>query len=137
MSGAAGISADVDADYTEGSDLTYLHGVAVDAATAAPEDVDAIEVPEGDWVVFRTSGAYPDALQQAHASSATDWFPSNPWRLRPGPSIVALLERSDDFSTATTELWMPVERAWAPTETRTAPDPGTRSGAVSLAWLCS
>lgn len=57
------------------------------------------------------SGAAGDALQQAYASSATDWFPSNPWRLRPGPSIVALLERSDDFSTATTELWMPVERS--------------------------
>jgi len=49
-------------------------------------------------------------LQEAYASSAADWFPSNPWRLRPGPSIVAVLERADDFSTATTELWMPVER---------------------------
>ena len=104
------VSADVDPDYTEGSELTYLHGVAVDAATAVPEDLDAIEVPESDWVVFRTSGAYPAALQDAYASSATDWFPSNPWRLRPGPSIVAVLERADDFSTATTELWMPVER---------------------------
>ncbi|CAH0212198.1 AraC family transcriptional regulator [Microbacterium sp. Bi121] len=104
------VSADVDPDYTEGSELTYLHGVAVDAATAVPEDLDAIEVPESDWVVFLTSGAYPAALQDAYASSATDWFPSNPWRLRPGPSIVAVLERADDFSTATTELWMPVER---------------------------
>ncbi|MEJ1922652.1 AraC family transcriptional regulator [Microbacterium sp. KHB019] len=104
------VSADVDPDYTEGSELTYLHGVAADAATSAPEDLDEIEVPEGDWVVFRTSGAYPAALQEAYASSAADWFPSNPWRLRPGPSIVAVLERADDFSTATTELWMPVER---------------------------
>jgi AraC family transcriptional regulator len=31
--------------------------------------------------------------------------------LRPGPSIVAVLERADDFSTATVELWLPVERA--------------------------
>jgi AraC family transcriptional regulator len=35
----------------------------------------------------------------------------NPWRLRPGPSIVAVLDRAGDFSTATTELWLPVERA--------------------------
>lgn len=104
------VSADVDPDYTEGSELTYLHGVAVDAATEVPEDLDALEVPDGDWVVFRTSGPFPAALQQAYASSATDWFPSNPWRLRPGPSIVAVLERADDFSTATTELWLPIER---------------------------
>jgi len=105
------VSADVDPDYTEGSELTYLHGVAVDAETAVPADLDVVAVPEGDWVVFRTSGSYPAALQEAYAASATDWFPSNPWRLRPGPSIVAVLERADDFSAATTELWMPIERA--------------------------
>nr|WP_181255928.1 hypothetical protein [Nesterenkonia sandarakina] len=36
---------------------------------------------------------------------------STGWRLRPGPSIVAVLDRAADFSTATTELWLPVERA--------------------------
>ena len=104
------VSADVDPDYTEGSELTYLHGVAVAEQTDVPDGLDVIEVPAGDWVVFRTSGVFPALLQEAYASSATDWFPSNPWRLRPGPSIVAVLERSEDFSTATTELWLPIER---------------------------
>jgi predicted transcriptional regulator YdeE len=105
------VSADVDPDYLEGSELTYLHGVAVEKTTSAPPDLDVIEVPAGDWAVFRTSGPYPAALQATWAATATDWFPSNPWRLRPGPSIVAVLERADDFSTATCELWLPVERA--------------------------
>jgi AraC family transcriptional regulator len=103
------VSADVDPDYTEGSELTYLHGVAVGAGTAVPGDLDVIEVPAGRWVVFRVSGDYPAALQEAWAATATEWFPSNPWRLRPGPSIVAVQERADDFSTATCELWLPVE----------------------------
>jgi len=105
------VSADVDPDYREGSQLTYLHGVAVDEGTPIPNDLDEIEVEAGEWVVFRTSGAHPAALQEAYAASAAEWFPSNPWRLRPGPSIVAILERSDDFSRATCELWFPVERA--------------------------
>ncbi len=105
------VSADVDPDYTEGSELTYLHGVAVAETTAVPEDLDAIEVPAGAWAVFRTSGPYPAALQSTSAATATDWFPSNPWQLRPGPSIVAVLDRADDFSTAISELWLPVERA--------------------------
>jgi AraC family transcriptional regulator len=105
------VSADVDPDYTEGSELTYLHGVAVGEDTATPGDLDVIEVPAGSWAVFRASGPYPAALQSTWAATAADWFPSNPWRLRPGPSIVAVLERADDFSTATTELWLPVERA--------------------------
>ncbi|MGG7099231.1 AraC family transcriptional regulator [Rhodococcus sp. 24CO] len=105
------VSADVDPDYTEGSELTYLHGVAVTDTTPAPDDLDTIEVLAGRWAVFRTEGEYPTALQTTWAATATDWFPSNPWRLRPGPSIVAVLDRADDFSTATCELWLPVERA--------------------------
>ena len=102
---------DVDPNGTEGTELTYLHGVAVSRDTAVPDDLDAIEVPAGRWAVFRTAGAYPKALQDTWAATATEWFPSNPWRLRPGPSIVSVLERADDFSTATCELWLPVEPA--------------------------
>lgn len=103
------VSADVDPDYTEGSELTYLHGVAVTDATLVPDDVDTISVRAGTWAVFRTEGEYPAALQATWAATATEWFPSNPWRLRSGPSIVAVLMRADDFSTATCELWLPVE----------------------------
>ncbi|MBT1680431.1 AraC family transcriptional regulator [Curtobacterium aurantiacum] len=105
------VSADVDPDYTEGSELTYLHGVAVQGTAPVADDLDTIEVPAGTWAVFHTEGEYPTALQEAWAATATDWFPSNPWRLRPGPTIVAVVERADDFSTATCELWLPVERA--------------------------
>ncbi len=104
------ISADVDSDYTEGSTLTYLHGVARDAATTTPEGLDVIEVPAGTWAVFRASGPYPAALQETYAASASEWFPSNPWLLRPGPSIVAILDRAEDFRSATTELWLPIVR---------------------------
>ncbi len=109
-SGLLQVSADVDPDYSEGSELTYLHGVAREDDSPVPVDLDVIEVPAGTWAVFRTIGAYPDALQTTWAATATDWFPANPWRLRQGPSIVSVLDRTDDFSTATCELWLPVER---------------------------
>jgi AraC family transcriptional regulator len=105
------VSADVDPDGREGTELTYLHGVALSEDTPVPDDLDAIEVPAGMWAVFRVSGPHPQALQTTWAATATEWFPSNPWRLRPGPSIVAILDRADDFSTATCELWLPVEPA--------------------------
>jgi len=105
------VSAEMDPDYTEGSELTYLHGIAVTEMTPVPDDLDTIDVSAGNWAVFRTAGPYPAALQSMWAATATDWFPSNPWRLRRGPSIVAILERAADFSTATCELWLPVERA--------------------------
>ncbi|MFF8265470.1 GyrI-like domain-containing protein [Streptomyces virginiae] len=103
------VSHDLDPDSTEGSELTYLHGVALGRDAPAPDGLDAIGVAAGMWAVFRTSGPHPQALQTTWAATATDWFPSNPWRLRPGPSIVATLDRAADFSTATCELWLPVE----------------------------
>lgn len=105
------VTDDVDPDAVEGTELTYLHGVAVGAGADVPADLDTIEVAKGTWVVFRSAGPYPATLQQTWSATATDWFPSNPWRLRPGPSIVAVIDRADDFSSATTELWMPVEPA--------------------------
>ena len=105
------VSADIDPDAAEGSQLTYLHGVAVSERTPVPELLDAIEVPAGAWAVFHTAGPHPATLQAAWAATATEWFPSNPWRLRPGPSMVATLDRSADLSMATCELWLPVERA--------------------------
>lgn len=100
------VSADVDPDYAEGSEVTYLHGAAVDDGAKVPDDLDVIAVDAGTRVVFRTSGPHPAALQDAYAASTAEWFPSNPWRLRPGPSIVP-----PDFSTATCGLWVPIERA--------------------------
>lgn len=110
-SGLLQVTADIDPDDDEGTELTYLHGVAVTENAAVPEDLDVLEATPGTWAVFRSSGDHPEALQAMWAATATDWFPSNPWRLRPGPSIVAVLDRSPDFRTATCELWLPVERA--------------------------
>ena len=76
------VSADVDPDYVPGSTLTYLHGVAADPASEVPDDLDTIDVAAGSWAVFRAEGDYPAALQDTWAATATDWFPSHPWRLR-------------------------------------------------------
>ncbi|WP_425861481.1 GyrI-like domain-containing protein [Arthrobacter sp. TWP1-1] len=109
-SGLLQISADVDPDYIEGSELTYLHGVAISEKTPVPEDLDILKVPAGAWAIFHAAGPYPEILQSTWAATATEWFPSSPWRLRPRPSIVSILDRADDFSTATCELWLPIER---------------------------
>ena len=108
-SGLLAVSTDLDPDRREGSELTYLHGVAVTDGVEVPDDLDVIPVAGGSWAVFRAAGPYPDTLQSLWAATATEWFPSNPWRLRPGPEVVAVLDRADDFSTATVELWLPVE----------------------------
>ena len=107
--GVLAVSDDLDPDRAEGSELTYLQGVATTASP--PEGLDVIEVPAGTWAVFHIEGPHPTALQDAWAATATTWFPSQPWRLRPGPEIVAMLAFDADAGTATCDLWLPVEPA--------------------------
>ncbi|MGC5078404.1 AraC family transcriptional regulator [Agrococcus sp. DT81.2] len=107
--GILAVTAGLEPDAPEGSELTYLHGVAVTADTPVPDDLDAIRVEAGAWAVFSSRGPFPDALQRLWAATAAEWFPSNPWRLRPGPTILRYLELTESY--ADCELWMPVERA--------------------------
>jgi AraC family transcriptional regulator len=106
--GILAVTADIEPDAPEGTLLTYLHGVALQASTPVPDDLDVLRIEEGSWAVFAARGPFPATLQNLWAATATEWFPSNPWRLRPGPSIVRYLEFTGDF--ASCELWLPVEQ---------------------------
>ncbi|MDT9593103.1 AraC family transcriptional regulator [Nocardioides zeae] len=121
--GTLAVSDGVDPDGTEGSMLTYQHGIAVPAGTPAEVTdlpgppgsvvIEAIDVPAGTWAVFASSGPFPDALQDVWARTATEWFPSQPYRQRPGPSLLAAEYDWSDRSAprAAARLWLPVERA--------------------------
>jgi AraC family transcriptional regulator len=105
-SGLLQVSADVDPDYAVNSRFTFMVGVAFDAGSAAPEGLDVIDVPMGTWAVFLTGASFASAWMDV----VSEWFPSNPWLLRPGPSIVTE-RRSGEHRTATAEVWIPVEHA--------------------------
>ncbi|MBS0023070.1 AraC family transcriptional regulator [Microbacterium paraoxydans] len=106
-SGILAVTADVEPDAPEGTPLTYLHGVALRERTPVSEGLDVLRLDAGDWAVFAADGPFAQTLQDLWAATATEWFPSNPWRLRPGPSIVRYREFRGD--TAACELWLPVE----------------------------
>lgn len=105
--GILAVTGDTPPDAPEGTTLRYLHGVSIRSDAEVPSDLDTIRVDAGSWAVFSAAGPFPETLQNLWAATATEWFPSNPWRLRPGPSIV----RYPDFSGAyaSCELWLAVE----------------------------
>lgn len=106
-SGIVSVSDAVDEARTEGSELDYWHAVAT--TQAAPPGFDALEVDAGTWVVFEGEGPLPEALQALWAESFSEWFPSNPYRVVPGPEILST-RPAPDWSTGRGELWIPVER---------------------------
>ncbi|MBV1851483.1 AraC family transcriptional regulator [Catellatospora tritici] len=107
-SGIVNVSAGLGEDRSEGTELDYWHGVVTGADV--PEDLAALPVAAGTWAVFESSGPFPQALQHLWRDVFTQWFPSNPYRSRPGPEMVRT-RISTDGTQADAQLWIPVERA--------------------------
>ncbi|MFC4021152.1 GyrI-like domain-containing protein [Micromonospora sp. GCM10011542] len=105
--GIVNVSDNLAGSRAEGTELDYWHGVVT--GVEPPEDLDALTVPAGTWAVFTTSGAFPQAVQHLWRDVFTQWFPSNPYRSRPGPEI-SRTRLSADGTEADAELWIPVER---------------------------
>lgn len=106
--GVVNVSDGLGENREEGTELDYYCGVVTGAD--APADLDVLVVPAGTWAVFENSGEFPLALQYLWRDVFTQWFPSNPYRSRPGPEILRT-RLSEDGSRADAELWIPVERA--------------------------
>ncbi|MGC2998052.1 AraC family transcriptional regulator [Streptomyces sp. G35A] len=105
--GIVAVCDDLDPGRAEGTELDYYHGVITSAA--APEGMTTLAVTAGTWAVFTTSGPAPRAVQELWRDVFTQWFPSNPYRSRPGPEILRT-RLSPDGAEADSELWLPVER---------------------------
>jgi AraC family transcriptional regulator len=109
--GIVAVCDDLDPSRAEGTELDYYHAVITSTATPAggPEGTTTLPVPPGTWAVFTTSGPAPQAIQELWRDVFTEWFPSNPYRTRPGPEILRT-RLSPDGTEADAELWLPVER---------------------------
>jgi AraC family transcriptional regulator len=105
--GSVAVCDDLDPSRAEGTELDYYHGVITSAP--APEGTTTLAVPAGTWAVFTTSGPAPRAIQELWRDVFTEWFPSNPYRSRPGPEILRT-RLSPEGTEADAELWLPVER---------------------------
>lgn len=105
--GVVAVCDDLDPSRAEGTELDYYQGVITSAA--APDGTTVLPVPAGTWAVFTTSGPAPEAIQELWRDVFTQWFPSNPYRGRPGPEILRT-RMSPDRAEADAELWLPVER---------------------------
>ncbi|GGO43921.1 AraC family transcriptional regulator [Streptomyces daqingensis] len=108
--GIVGVSDQLDPGRAEGTELDYYHAVLTSAEGEVPPDLDVLDVPAGTWAVFGSSGPFPQTLQHLWRDVFTQWFPSNPYRSRPGPEILRV-GLSGDGEHADADLWIPVERA--------------------------
>ncbi|MFA7296576.1 MAG: AraC family transcriptional regulator [Dehalococcoidia bacterium] len=108
--GVLGVTSALAEDRAEGSEFDYYHGAARIAPVPTGDTWDVLPVEAGTWVVFTSSGEFPQAIQYLWRDVYTQWFPSNPYRSRRGPELLRTV-LSGDGTHADAELWIPVERA--------------------------
>ncbi|MGP9016913.1 AraC family transcriptional regulator [Streptomyces sp. BR1] len=106
--GIVSVTDDIDPSRAEGTELDYYHAVVT--GLTPPDDLDALTVPAGTWAVFENSGPFPQSLQYMWRDVFTEWFPSNPYRSRPGPEILRVRFSQEQAGQADAALWIPVER---------------------------
>ncbi|MFJ9343129.1 helix-turn-helix domain-containing protein [Streptomyces sp. NPDC101733] len=105
--GIVAVCDDLDPSRAEGTELDYYQAVITSGATL--DGCSVLPVRAGTWAVFTASGPAPQAIQELWRDVFTQWFPSNPYRSRPGPEILRV-RPSPDHTEAEAELWLPVER---------------------------
>ena len=105
--GVLSVCDEFDEERVEGSMLRYTIGIATSAEPEPGDDVVPVEA--GAWLVIEGEGPAPEAIQQLWARAYAEWLPANPYRLRPGPELLAV-EPLDD-GRARGALWLPVEPA--------------------------
>ncbi len=103
--GAVSVTDDAES-LEEGSELDYWFAAVT--SSDVPQGLESMEVPAGSWVVLEASGKAPEAFQYLYRDAYVEWFPSNPWRTRPGPQVLSAV-LSEDGSHGEAELWLPVE----------------------------
>ncbi|RYU11423.1 AraC family transcriptional regulator [Nocardioides iriomotensis] len=115
--GLVSVSDGIADDRAEGSELDYWQAVVTGAeAPDGVPGVERLEVPAGTWVVFEGEGPVPEAFQHLWRDAYVEWFPSHPYRTRPGPELLST-RLDPDGTRGTAALWLPVEPTDGPPET--------------------
>lgn len=107
--GVVSVTGALGPERAEGTLLDYH--LAVVTGAPAPEGARVLEVAAGTWAVFPfEAAALPEGIQRLWADVFAQWFPSHPThRSAPGPEILRV-DYDEDGSTASGELWVPIER---------------------------
>lgn len=92
----------------QNEELTYA--IAVEGKFDEPDGDGwiAAEIPASTWVVFSSTGALPDAIQDVWRRIFEEWFPSTGYQHSGGPEIEYLPSGDDLSETYECEVWMPI-----------------------------
>ncbi|UJF27690.1 AraC family transcriptional regulator [Planococcus sp. 107-1] len=94
--------------FEEKGELDYLIG-SMTTLDGDFGEFDVVEVPAGEWAIFKVSGPFPHTLQDAWGKIFSEWLPSSNFELVEGPEI-SFNSNFEDMQKVESEIWIPVKR---------------------------
>lgn len=70
---------------------------------------DVVDVPALTWAIFRSTGPFPQTMQDTWAKIASEWLPASEYELVDAPEI-SFTEDMSDLENVTSEIWMAVQK---------------------------
>lgn len=92
----------------EKGELTQLIGF-VSSKKSPYKDLETVKVESFTWVIFPSTGPFPQALQEIWANAFLQWLPSTDYELVDAPEI-SFTKWKEDMSNVYSELWLAVKK---------------------------
>lgn len=86
------------------------HWIGAATSQPCPDDLQQLEIEEGDWAVFESVGPFPQTMQDIWARIYSEWFPTSGYEHRRGPELVWCEKRDITLPDFRCQIWIPVSR---------------------------
>ena len=91
---------------------TFDYSIAVkcDKNVAVPNGFRKTEIPAKTWVIFRSIGAMPNAIQDMWKKIVSEFFPTSEYKPTYEMDVEAYLDGDMDSPEYESEIWVPIEK---------------------------
>ena len=74
-----------------------------------PEGFEELTIPAYTWVIFKSIGKNPDAIQQTWERIYSEWMPSTKYEVMPDYCIKNYLPGDSSSKEYISEIWLPIK----------------------------
>lgn len=88
----------------------FLYGIGCNSrdVQSVPDGFELLSIPSNTWVIFKSVGPMPDAIQKMWDRIYREWLPSTKYELIPEYCIENYLPGDNHSDNYISEIWLPV-----------------------------
>lgn len=88
----------------------YAIGANAETLERIPEGFEELTIPAYTWVIFKSQGQNPDAIQRTWERIYSEWMPSTKYEVIPDYCIENYLPGDSSSKEYISEIWLPIKK---------------------------